>query len=245
MGAAKRRRTTIAIGLSGAAHVAVLTLVALHAPILQTPPMVSGPPEPIIPVLIMPPRPPPVPGAAAPAPIRLHRRPQRFNLDDLPLAPLPVPPEEPRAAAPAPGAGERRGGFHPAPLPEGPKDQVRAVLRRSDVGCANTTAVGLNRREREECDERLGKGAKDAPFIHPGLGMSRAKRAELDAAAAAREARVAAQERPASPPVGLPDPQGDSYDGEPHITGAGESLLGQANPPPSKRAARRLDRLPP
>jgi len=44
MGAAKRRRTTIAIGLSAAAHVAVLTLVALHAPILQTPPMVSGPP---------------------------------------------------------------------------------------------------------------------------------------------------------------------------------------------------------
>lgn len=242
MAAAKRRRTTIAIGLSAAAHLAVLTLAVLHAPVLKTPPMVSGPPEPIIPVLIMPPRPPPAPGAAAPAPIRLHRRPQRFNLDDLPLAPLPVPPEEPRDAAPAPGAGERRGGFHPAPLPEGPKDQLRTVLRRSDVGCANTAAVGLNRREREECDERLGKGAKDAPFIHPGLGMSRAKRAELDAAAAAREARRAGMEAPAPRPT-LPEPS--SYDGEPHITGAGESALGQVTHPPSKRAATRLERLPP
>ncbi|MCR5880783.1 hypothetical protein [Phenylobacterium sp. J367] len=244
MGEAGRRRTTVAIAASTAAHLAVLAILATNTPILHVPPMRSGPPEPIIPVLILPRTPPPAAGEAAPAPIRLHRRPQRFRLEDLPLAPLPVPEAATAPSAPA-REGPRRGDFHPAPLPEGPKDQLRSVLRRSDVGCANATAVGLNRTERENCDERLGKGAKDAPFIHPGFGMTRAKRAELEAAAARKSARVAVQERPVSPPVGLPDPQGETYDGEPHITGAGESLFGQANPPPSKRAARRLERLPP
>jgi hypothetical protein len=228
-----------------AAHALVLTLAALRSPELRAPPQALVEPETVIPVLILPRTPPSAGGAAAaPAPLRLHRTPRRAREDDLPLAPVPAPAAEP---SPAPTAQEapRRGAFQPAPLPGGPSSQVRTVLRRSDVGCANATQAGLNRRERDDCDERLGKGAKDAPFIHPGLAMTRAKRAELDAAAAQKTARVAARERPASPPVGLPDPQGDSYDGEPHITGAGESLFGQAAHQPSKRAARRLDRLPP
>ncbi|WP_374473169.1 hypothetical protein [Phenylobacterium sp.] len=240
MAGRRRRRTTYAIAASAAVHGLVLTLLAIHAPVLRTPPQVSGPPEPIIPVLIMPRLPPPAPGEAAPAPIRLHRRPQRFRLEELPVAPLPVP--EARASAPAPREGDRRGGFHPAPLPESPKDQLRTVLRGSDVGCANTAAVGLNRAEREDCDERFGRGAKDAPFLEPGLGMTRAKRQELDAAAAAKSARRAAMEGPAPRPI---PPEPSDYDGEPHITGAGESALGQATHPPSKRAAKRLGRLPP
>jgi hypothetical protein len=240
--AAARRRTTIAIAASAAAHLAVLTIVALHTPMLKLPPAASGPPEPVIPVLILTRLPPPAAGEAAPAPIRLHRRPQRFRLEDLPLAPLPAPAiEAPSRAAEAPDSG-RRSGFHPAPLPEGPKDQMRTVLRRSDVGCANVGSVGLNRAEREACDERLGRGAKDAPFLEPGLALTREKRQQLDAAAALKTARRAAAEGPAPRPT-LEEPS--SYDGEPHITGAGESALGQVTHPPSKRAARRLERLPP
>jgi hypothetical protein len=78
--------------------------------------------------------------------------------------------------------------FHPAPQPEGPKGDVRTALRQSPVGCANALAVGLNRAEREFCDEKLGKGAKDAPFFEPGLAMSAAKKGLMDRAAANREA---------------------------------------------------------
>src|SRR5690348_14940877 len=121
MGASRRRRTTIAVAASAAAHLAVLAILTTYTPILKIPPMQSGPPEPIIPVLILPRVPPPAAGEAAPAPIRLHRRPQRFRLEELPLAPLPVP-ATPAPAAAAPSEGPKRGEFHPAPLPEGPKD---------------------------------------------------------------------------------------------------------------------------
>lgn len=235
-----RRRTWLATAISAVLHVAVLAILALNAPPLRIPPMVSGPPDPVIPILIVPRHPPPAAGQAAPAPIRLHRRPQRFSPDNLPLAPLPAPPQPA-----APEAGDAKGPpivRHPAPLPEGPKDQLRTVLRAGDVGCANIDAVGMNRAERDACDERLGQGAKDAPFIHPGVGMSRAKKAEFDAAASARQARKAQMEAPAARP-GPPVPS--DYDGDPYVSGAGASALGPVTHPPSKRAAPKLDRLPP
>jgi hypothetical protein len=181
---AKRRQTTWAIAASTIAHLAVLVVVLLQRPTLPMPEQERGPPEAIIPILIMPRTPPPAAGRPAPpAPIRLHRRPQRFVPPEAPTAPIAPPTPEPAPAAPAPRAPPT---FHPAPQPEGPKGDVRAALRHSEVGCANPTAVGLTQAERELCDEKFGKGAKTAAF--PGLGLSPAKQAEFDSAAEHKEA---------------------------------------------------------
>jgi hypothetical protein len=202
------------------------------------PPEASGPPRPIIPVLIVPRIPPPAGSNARPAPIRLHRRPQRNAPRTPTVAPLPVPAAEPAAAPPRPASP-----VHPAPKPEGPKGDVKTALRGGAVGCANPLAVGLTRAERDLCDERLGKGAKEAEFIPPGLALTAAKRALLDKAAAAREARRADKER--QPPPAMMKPGPADYDGEPYISGAGASALGTPAPKPSGRAARTLGRLPP
>jgi hypothetical protein len=71
-------------------------------------------------------------------------------------------------------------------MPEGPKGDVRTALRQGTVGCANPTAAGLNRAERDHCNEVFGKGTKDAQFV--GLGLSPDKQKLLDAAGAKKEA---------------------------------------------------------
>lgn len=182
---ARRGRISRAAAVSVAAHVAVLAVVALQSPMLTIPVEPAGPPIPVIPVLLLPKTPPPAAGQKAqPQPIRLHRRPQPFVPPDV--TPAPIAPPAPPAASPAPKSPVVV--FHPAPQPEGPKGDVRTALRHSPVGCANPLAVGLNRAERELCDEKLGKGAKDAPFYEPGLAMSAAKKGLMDRAAANREA---------------------------------------------------------
>jgi hypothetical protein len=188
MRARARGRRIGAVAISAAAHAVILAAIALHTPMLIAPPQDSGPPVPIIPVLLTP-RTPPSPSGRKPAPIRLHRRPQRFTAP-LPIAPLPVP-ETPGSAPAKPGPVA----LHPAPLPEGPKADIRASLRKSPVGCANADAVGLTRAERALCDEALGKGAKTAAFL--GLGLARDKQADFDAAAARKEADRRAREAPA------------------------------------------------
>ena len=199
MQTARRRRTIVATAVSAVAHVVVLTVLALQTPMLRIPPQERGPPEAIIPILIMPRTPPPAGANARPAPIRLHRRPQRNLPHGTAVAPLPAPAPGRRGGRASPAAAAP---LHPAPLPEGPKGDVRTALRRSPVGCGNDLAVGLNRAERELCDESLGKGAKDADFIPPGAGMTAAKRALLDQAAAAKERRhTRAQEAPIGPPA--------------------------------------------
>jgi hypothetical protein len=186
MQTAKRRRASWPIAVSVIAHLAVVVVLALQRPVLVMPVEQGAPPPAIIPILLMPHTPPPTAGnQARPSPIRLHRRPQRFIPPDAPTAPiapplLPVPSAAPSRPAPV--------ALHPAPLPEGPKGDVRTALRQGPVGCANQLAVGLNRAERDNCDEKLGKGAKDAPYYEAGLGMSPAKKALLDSAAAAKEA---------------------------------------------------------
>jgi hypothetical protein len=241
METARRRRTIIATAVSAGLHAAVLTVLALQTPMLRIPPQERGPPEAIIPILILPRTPPPTGANARPAPIRLHRRPQRNLPKELPLAPLPVPaPSTASTAQPRPQPPV----LHPAPMPEGPKGDLRTALRRSPVGCSNDLAVGLNRSERDLCSESLGKAAKDADFIPPGVGMTAAKRALLDQAAAAREARKAAAERPGGPPA-MVKPEPADYDGDPYITGAGASALGAVTHRPSTRAAKKLERLPP
>ena len=156
----------------------MLTAVALHAPVLKIPMEAAGPPEPIIPILIMPRLPPPVAGAA-PTPIRLHRRKQRFA-DDLPIAPL-VAPEAPKAATAA------QAGPPPGPGPIPPRSNVQRALRMGTAGCANAGAVGLTRAEREHCDEVMGAGARTAGYLGPGLALD--KQQGFDRAAAAQRAR--------------------------------------------------------
>jgi len=186
MPAAKRGRRIAAVAISGAVHLLVLAALALHAPTLFIPDEPGGPPEPIIPVLLMPRLPPPAsaPGAA-PGPIRLHRRPLRTLPPDLPVAPLPVP-EQPPPPAPAQAAATPP--LRPSTLPEGPRQDVQNTLRRSAIGCANPQAAGLTRAEREACEERLGRGVREVPYMPAGAGMSGEARSALGKAAAAKEA---------------------------------------------------------
>jgi hypothetical protein len=184
MQTARRRRTTWAIGASLIAHLAVgLFLLAQHPTLLMREGE-QGPPQAIIPILLMPRTPPPVGGKVAPSqPIRLHRRPQPFVPPDV--TPAPIAPPSPPATATAPPSPKTVPGFHPAPMPEGPKGEVRTALRQSAVGCANPDAVGLTRAERDLCDEHLGKGAKNTAFT--GLGLSADKQRLFDAAGAKKD----------------------------------------------------------
>jgi hypothetical protein len=175
---AGRRRLAAAIALSIGFHIALLIVLAIQAPTLRAPAEESaGPPEPIIPVLLLP-RLPPTENRP-PAPLRLHRRPQRNAEAPPPIPPLPVPPVAPSRPAP-PGPVT----VHPAPLPEGPKSDLRTTLRGSAIGCANPEL--LSPEERDRCTEGLGKGAKTAPVL--GLGLSAEKQGDLDRAAQHKEA---------------------------------------------------------
>lgn len=181
-----RGRTTAAVVFSAILNAAALYVLSLHAPFSPPAMEVGGPPEPIIPILITP-RTPPTP-AGPPAPIRLHRRPQRFAPPPE-VTPLPVPPVQP--AKPATGGPAV---IHSAPLPESPRGDLRTTLRGSPVGCGNPDAVGLTQAEREYCYGQLGKGAKTASF--PGLGLQAAKQAGFDRTAARKEAERRYKEAP-------------------------------------------------
>lgn len=109
-----------------------------------------------------------------------------------PVAPLVVP----GLAAPAPRGTAR----HPAPLPEGPRGDLRSALRGSGVGCANERVVGLNRREIERCEERWGEAARKAP-IYANAPIDPAKRAEFDQQAARQAAYRRYLEAPMGPGV--------------------------------------------
>lgn len=184
---AERRRTTWAVLASVLAHLAVVTIVVLQKPMLRIPPEVGAPPPAIIPVLLLPKVPPAAAGQqAAPQPIRLHRRPQRFIPPEITPAPI-APPEPPAAPTAAPAPKGPVTTFHPAPLPQGPKGDVRTALRQSPVGCANADAVGLTKAERELCDEKLGKGVRTATPYAVGAELTAEKRRLLDAQAALRD----------------------------------------------------------
>lgn len=181
MARAHPSRTYGIVAASLAGHAILVTLLVLHAPRLQIPEPPSGPPEAVIPVLILPRTPPPAaqPGAK-PTPVRLHRRPQRFSDQHLPVAPLITPLPEATAERPAAQPGPRV-----LTLPSS-QDALAVNARnalRSRLGCDSPS---LSRAERESCLERFAAGAGDAPVL--GLGMDRDKAAELARAAARREA---------------------------------------------------------
>lgn len=233
-----RRRTMVVVAVSAAAHAVTAVLLALHAPTLDVPEEEAGPPLPVIPVLLLPRTPPPAPGAAAPAPIRLHRRPQRASPVPADVAPLRVPRQPRDAEAPSPAP--------PSPLPPPPLTAgVRQALRLGPVGCSNPDAIGLTREEREKCDELLAGGAIDRNAPWMPAGKSAARRAELQGEAARKDALVRAKERPLGPGIQKPFVEPSDYDGEPYQTGAGVSAVGQATHPSSKRAAKQLPPLRP
>ena len=122
--------------------------------------------------------------AASPLQPRAPRRVAPSSVTPLGVAPVPAP--GPTAARPT--------GVHPAPLPEGPRGDLRAALRGSSVGCANARAVGLNRREQEHCDERLGNIPPGAPVYD--APMDPAKRRALDQQAIRQQADRAYRDAP-------------------------------------------------
>ena len=175
----RRRRLSLGIvAASVVVHAVLLTLVAIHAPRLRFPPLVSGPPEAVIPILIVPRVPPPIasPGSR-PTEIRLHRRPQRFADEPLPVAPLIAPAVEPRRQAQTEGPRT----LTPSPAQDALASNARNALR-SRLGCDDRN---LTRAEREGCIDRFADGARDAPFL--GLGIEGEKAKGLAAAAAQRE----------------------------------------------------------
>ena len=168
------------VGLSIAGHVFVLAILTLGRPVS---PQSESPP--VFEVTVVPrflptaddqPRP---RETAASRPLRPRRalRPD----EDSPVAPL-ITPTAPVAESDR-GAGLQTAA--PEPLgPAGASTDLRNALRRGAVGCANPTL--LSKAEREACLEKLGAGAKDAPFIPPP--MSADKRQAFDEAAAKKEA---------------------------------------------------------
>jgi hypothetical protein len=191
------------MALSLAAHVVVLTALWLHAPRLLRPHEDAGPPEPVIPVLIMPRAPPSIPGSGQqPQPIRLHRRQLHPELGPPPdMAPLVAPEKPPEAPAPT---GPRAPTQPRITVMPSPLSELSTVLRSSPVGCANLAMLSPD--ERDACHPRLGRGAHEAPYLPPAL--DRAKQAGLDAAGAAADRSVRLKEAPL--PTGIAAPGSDS-----------------------------------
>lgn len=174
--AASSRKYAIAAA-SVVVHGVLLTGVALHAPYLRVPPQESGPPQAVIPVLILPRAPPPAAGPAAkPTPIRLHRRRQPFADDLPPVAPLVVPTENRPAAEAAP----RATGPRVLTLPS-QEDALAANARNALRGRLDCNDARLSRSERDACIDRLGAAGRNAPVL--GLGVDRDKANALEAAA--------------------------------------------------------------
>ncbi|WP_165184990.1 hypothetical protein [Caulobacter soli] len=161
-----------------------------------------------------------------------------------PRAPRLVAPSwiQPLGVAPVPGppAPNNRGAaIHPAPLPEGPRGDLRTALRGSAAGCANAQAVGLNRREQEHCDEKLGAAARNAPIYD--APMDTAKRRDFDAQAIRQQADRAYRDAPMG--VGVDhrnrDDPGKGKD-IPWVLGASQDGLGRSLSA-EQQALKRLD----
>lgn len=169
------------VGLSIAGHAGVLAILAMAQPQLreiETPPVFEVT---VAPRFLTTAEDRPVPReTAAIRPLRPRRalRPDETS-QVAPLVTRSAPTTAPRTDTGAPSLAPESG-----PAAEGSPDLLRNTLRRGAVGCANPTL--LSKTEREACLEKLGAGAKDAPFIEPP--MSREKRAAFDEAAAKKQA---------------------------------------------------------
>lgn len=205
MSAVRRERALKAAVLAGSAagHALVFALIGLNVPQVRERVVAETEQAMIIDLF----RPPPPPRArradapAAPKPQVSAVRPRTVTapapsaVPPLPMAAVPGP----VTPAPAPKTGAGSGGTVPGPGQDLPGGDLRQALRGSTVGCANRGAVGLNRREVDRCDERLGAGAAQAPWI--AAPMDATKRSAFDAEARRKE--IIRQRKAAAPPVGV------------------------------------------
>jgi len=180
MPAARDGRRYGIVAASLAVHAVLATLLVLHAPRLRVPEATSGPPEPIIPILIMPRTPPDASSPdSRPTAIRLHRRQTRFSEPPPPVAPL-IAPERPEAAAkPAQATGPKTITIPPY------EDALAANARNALRTRRNCDDANLSRSEREACQERLFGAGRDAPQLP--LGIDPGKASDLARAAMRKE----------------------------------------------------------
>ena len=167
--------------------------------------------------------------AASPLRPRAPRLNAPASVAPLGVAPSPTP--GPQAARPS--------GPTTASQPAGPRGDLRAALRGSAAGCANAEAVGLNRREQEHCDEKLGAAARNAPVYD--APMDPAKRRGLDAQALRQQADRAYRDAPMG--IGVDhrnrDDPGKGKD-IPWVLGAEQDGLGRQRSA-EQQALKRLD----
>lgn len=190
MGSTRRYRLYVLLGVSGVAHLAALAVLGLQHPELRL-----APAPPVMEVEVVPfyalRRPAPA-AERQPSIVERPIRPRRtLRPDETPqVAPL-VTPNAPSAAQ-GPWAVSP-----PVPGASTPPADLRQALRKGAAGCA--TPALLSREEREACQERLGAGAKDAPFIEAPIDAD--KKREFDKAAARNRAKWRQREGPMTAPV--------------------------------------------
>lgn len=184
------RRRSVLLATVTLAHVGLFAaLLLLAAPTLRF----QAYDEPVFTVELL--RPPSdQPAAPSPAP-----RPRFIRPAPKPsaVAPLYIP-NAPSPATPSPAAPAMPG------LDVEGEDLIRKAFRARSPGCANQDAVGLTKAERDACDERFGKGAKDAPFLEAAIGKE--KRRDFERAAAKK--RRDYEYKRANVPPGVATPQG-------------------------------------
>lgn len=190
----RRRRATIIAG-SLLLHVALLAWLAM-----PTPPLLQTTPD-DQPIMTLELQRPIAPSreAARPRPSASAAETPDRALNVKVRAPVrPIPAGTPTFEVPASGLARPGVAIRPAPLPGDSVGDLRTALRGSATGCVSADAVGLNRGERERCDERFGAAkAKGDPLS----AMNADKRRALDAQAAAQEAYRRYQDAPMGPGV--------------------------------------------
>jgi hypothetical protein len=180
-----------------------------------------------------------VPQRATPQPATSVER-QAAAAPLQPHAPRQAPPAfvQPLGVAPRPGPTAPPSGPAQAQAPGGPRGDLKAALRASAAGCANADAVGLNRREREHCNEKFGAMARNAPVYD--APMDPRKRDAFEQQAIRQQMERAQRDAPMGVGVDHRSREGPGTAKEiPWVLGAEQDGLGN----PRSAASRRLKQL--
>ncbi|MBX3481812.1 MAG: hypothetical protein KF842_15580 [Caulobacter sp.] len=201
---AARQRLALITVMSVLAHAGVFAVIGLSTPALRSRPIAAEAP---VFITLRPPEPKrrnriAARPAAAGAPAR-HVPPLTppASVEPLPAAPGAAPGQ---IAGSSPGDGRSRAPSQ-FPLPSG---EVRKVLRASPGACAYRDDMGLNRREREACDDRFARTVKDKGPI--GAGVDPDKRDRFDRTSARQRANRDWRENPTIP-TGTSEEQGPGH----------------------------------
>lgn len=211
MGSSDRRRITAVVAVSAALHLGLLGLLALQRPTLRGPAL----PPPILDVTLAPFYlfEPDAKGRRARAPLRA-RVSRPLEGATSPIAPIYAAPVVSPHGAPGLMTGVAAAD-HPAPLPGAGGATLGMVLRKGGVGCATPDLPGMTQADRDRCLEKLGAGARQAAY--KGMGLSKDKQAQLDAAAAAKARYIKYRDAPLAPsdaPGGLTGLGGFPHEGK-------------------------------